>query len=102
MSTLQTLSPNIILSPEDRVFPSFSLSNLLTTVFEPISGSNICILTDFEDPKTEMLNFQFLKNQKKYPVQYKAYHEFFCALKDSVIDELEMKGGEMFAYYSTG
>ena len=102
MSTLETLSPNIILSPEDRVFPSFSLSNLLTTVFDPISGSNICILTDFEDPKTEMLNFQFLKNQKKYPVQYKAYHEFFSALKDSVIDELEMKGGEMFAYYSTG
>ena len=102
MSTLETLSSNIILSPEDRVFPSFSLSNLLTTVFDPISGSNICILTDFEDPKTEMLNFQFLKNQKKYPVQYKAYHEFFSALKDSVIDELEMKGGEMFAYHSTG
>ena len=102
MSTLEPLSSNIILSPEDRVFPSFSLSNLLTTVFDPISGSNICILTDFEDPKTEMLNFQFLKNPKKYPVQYKAYHEFFSALKDSVIDELEMKGGEMFAYYSTG
>ena len=102
MSTLETLSSNIILSPEDRVFPSFSLSNLLTTVFDPISGSNICILTDFEDPKTEMLNFQFLKNEKKYPVQYKAYHEFFRALKDSVINELGMKGGEMFAYHSTG
>ena len=102
MSTLEPLSSNIILSPEDRVFPSFSLSNLLTTVFDPISGSNICILTDFDDPKTEMLNFQFLKNEKKYPVQYKAYHKFFRALKDSVVNELGMKGGEMFAYHSTG
>ena len=102
MSAIESLSPNIILSPEDRVFPQFSLSRLLNTVFDPIAGSKICILTDFEDPKTEIFNYKFLEDPKKYPVQYKAYHEFFSVLRDSVMDELGVSGGEMFAYHSTG
>ena len=54
---------NPILSPEERVFPDFSLSRLLNSVFDPIAGSSICILTDFEDPKTEMLNYHFLEKE---------------------------------------
>lgn len=102
MTTVKSLPSNVILSPEERVFPDFSLSRLLNSVFDPIAGSSICILTDFENPNTEMLNYHFLENEKKYPVQYKAYHEFFNPLREYVNDELGMSGGEMFAYHSTG
>ena len=102
MSTLKSLPPNIILSPEERIFPDFSLSRLLNSVFDPISGSSICILTDFDDPKKEMSNYHFLENEIKYPVQYKAYHEFFIPLREHVNNELGTSGGEMFAYHSTG
>ena len=64
MTTVKSLPSNVILSPEERVFPDFSLSRLLNSVFDPIAGSSICILTDFEDPKTEMLNYHFLENDK--------------------------------------
>ena len=44
-----------------RQFPPFSLSRLLTTVFNPQPGERVCILIDLEDPRG-VKDFGFLKN----------------------------------------
>jgi len=101
MSSTEILPSNIILNPEDRKFPDFSLTRLLSSVFDPTEGCRICILTDFEDPSKEMKGFKFLQSPEKFPVQAKAYKEFFCELKDGAMNELGLSGGEMFAYHAT-
>ncbi|MDG1855015.1 MAG: hypothetical protein P8I97_12695 [Verrucomicrobiales bacterium] len=101
MSSSEILPSNIILNPEDRIFPEFSLTKLLHSVFDPTEGRRICILTDFEEPSKEMKGFQFLQSPEKFPVQVKAYKEFFCKLQDGAMHELGMSGGEMFAYHAT-
>ena len=101
MSSPKVLPSNIILNPEDRIFPKFSLTKLLSSVFEPTEGCRICIITDFDEPSKEMRDFQFLQSPEKFPVQVKAYEEFFCKLQDGVMNELGMSGGEMFAYHAT-
>ena len=101
MSSTETLPLSIILNPEDRKFPEFSLTKLLHSVFDPTEGCRICIITDFEEPSQEIRGFEFLQSPEKFAVQVKAYEEFFCKLKDGVMKELGMSGGEMFAYHAT-
>ena len=48
-----------------------------------------------------MKDFAFLQAEG-HEVQKKAYEKFYLALKNGVLDELEMSGGEMFAYKETG
>ena len=43
------LDREIILNPEMREFPEFSLTRLLGTVFEPTEGCRICLLIDLEE-----------------------------------------------------
>ena len=95
------LDPQIILDPSRRQFPKFDLARLLGTVFPPTNGCRVCILTDFEDPKTFMENFHYLELED-HPVQKKAYEVFYQGLKNGVLEELGMHGGEMFAYKITG
>ena len=87
-------------SVDSPVFPPFSLTRLLGTVFEPTKGCRICILTDFSDPKSEIRDFAFLQ-KSGFPVQKKAHEVFFCGLRDGGLAELGMVGGEMFAYRIT-
>lgn len=94
------LSEDILLNPEKRVFPDFSLKVLLETVFKPTQDCRVCILTDFEDPQSFMKDFSFVGNDN-YPVQNKAYDHFYQGLKNGVMEELGMNGGEMFAYKTT-
>ena len=101
MNSTETLPSSIILNPEDRTFPEFSLTKLLDSVFDPIEGCRVCIITDFEEPSKEIRDFKFLQSPERFPVQVKAYEEFFCKLKDGVMKELGMSGGEMFAYHAT-
>ena len=101
MNSTETLPSSIILNPEDRIFPEFSLTKLLDSVFDPIEGCRVCIITDFEEPSKEIRDFKFLQSPERFPVQVKAYEEFFCKLKDGVMKELGMSGGEMFAYHAT-
>ena len=101
MNSTETLPSSIILNPEDRKFPEFSLTKLLDSVFDPIEGCRVCIITDFEEPSKEIRDFKFLQSPERFPVQVKAYEEFFCKLKDGVMKELGMSGGEMFAYHAT-
>src|SRR5258708_15398030 len=95
MSTL-TAAPLTI--PD--TFPPFSLTRLLKTVFNPNSGERVAILIDLEDPH-QVKDFAFLKNPD-LTIQRHAYEVFYEGLKKSVLKELGLTGGELFAYKITG
>ena len=94
------LAKEIILNPEEREFPAFSLTGLLGTVFEPTEGCRVCILTDLHKPEQEAAGMAFL-GDSQYAVQRKAYEEFYLGLKDGGMEALGMSGGDMFAYRMT-
>lgn len=81
-------------------FPPFSLSRLLKTVFAPDKGERICILIDLDDPRA-MAGYGFLKNPD-LSIQRHAHDVFMLGLRDGVMAELGLEGGEMFAYEITG
>jgi len=81
-------------------FPSFSLSRLLKTVFDPRAGERVAILIDLDDPQ-DIKNFAFLKNPD-LTIQKYAYEVFYKGLKKGVLSELKLSGGEIFAYKITG
>jgi len=94
------LSPEIMLNPEKREFPEFSVVRLMHTVFEPTKGCRVCILIDFEEPQSLIRDFAFME-EEGYPVQKNAYKHFYKAFRDHAMEELGMHGGEMFAYRFT-
>jgi len=96
--TMKTMP--IILDPKERTFPAFDLSRLLTTVFEPQGGERVAILIDLDDP-SEVTDFAFLKDES-LSIQRKGYEVFYQGLKNGVLDELGMRGGDFFAYKRTG
>jgi hypothetical protein len=83
-----------------RVFPEFSLARLLKTVFEPKPGQRIGILIDLADPK-QIEGFAFLKDPA-LTIQRHAHDVFYQGLKNGVMTEVGLRGGEMFAYQITG
>ena len=98
--SVSSLPNEVILQPEKRVFPEFSLVRLMKTVFEPTEGCRVAILIDLED-LSKMKGYAFL-NAAGHEVQKKAYEEFYLGLKDGGLCELGMSGGEMYAYHQTG
>ncbi|MCP4849202.1 MAG: hypothetical protein GY899_14770 [Verrucomicrobiaceae bacterium] len=100
--TAPSSNHSIILDPDQRVFPEFSLKRLLSTVFEPLQDCRICILTDFSDPANEMQDYAFLASPDRFPVQCMAHAFFFLGLRNGVMSELSMSGGDMFAFSATG
>ncbi len=94
------LEEEILLHPENRKFPKFSLVKLLGTVFAPTRGCRVCILIDFNEPAALIKDFAFL-NKDGFPVQKKAYEAFYQGLQDGALAELGMTGGEMFAFRCT-
>jgi aminopeptidase len=91
---------DILLHPEKRNFPAFSLVRLLNTVFEPTQNCRVCILIDFDEPQSLIKNFNFLQ-QPDFLVQKKAHQHFYLGLQNGALKELGMRGGEMFAYRCT-
>src|SRR3984893_12573824 len=83
-----------------KSFPPFSLARLLRTVFEPEAGEKVAILIDLDDPH-EVRDFGFLKNPD-LTIQKHAYEVFYQGLKNGVLKELGLTGGEIFAYKITG
>jgi hypothetical protein len=83
-----------------RTFPEFSLPRLLRTVFEPKPGERIAILIDLADPK-QIEGFAFLKDAA-LTIQRHAHDVFYQGLKNGVLAELGLVGGEIFAYQITG
>ncbi len=84
----------------DRTFPPFSLTRLLRTVFTPSGGERVCILIDLDDPRG-VKDFGFLKNPD-LSIQRNAYEVFYQGLKNGGLAELNLRGGEFFAYEVTG
>lgn len=99
--SIAALDPEILSDPSQREFAPFSLSRLLETVFEPVRGCRVCVLTDFADPAAMMTDWAFLK-APGHPVQKNAHRHFYEALHNGVLDELGMTGGEYYAYRQTG
>jgi aminopeptidase len=83
-----------------ETFPPFSLSRLLTTVFEPRPGERVAILIDLPDPKL-VKDLAFLKD-RLLSIQRLAYEVFYQGLHQRVLAELKMQGGDLFAYEITG
>lgn len=81
-------------------FPPFSLSRLLTTVFAPRAGERVAILIDLDDP-AEIRDLSFLQ-MDKYPIQRLGYEVFYQGLREGVLEELQLRGGDLFAYQITG
>lgn len=81
-------------------FPEFSLTRLLRTVFEPKPGQRIGILIDLPEPEA-VVRFAFLKDPK-LTIQRMAHDVFYQGLKNGVLAELNLKGGELYAYKVTG
>ncbi len=96
---LMIAQPKLI-AEQDQKFPPFSLSRLLNSVFAPKGGEAVAILIDLEDPH-EIENLAFLKNPD-LSVQRHAYEVFYQGLQKGVAKELNLTGGEMFAYKITG
>lgn len=94
------LEEEILLHPENRKFPKFSLVRLLGSVFAPTKGCRVCILIDFNEPAALIKDFAFL-GQEGFPVQKKAYETFYQGLQAGALAELGMTGGEMFAFRCT-
>src|SRR6202140_1628432 len=86
--------------PGPETFPPFSLSRLLKTVFNPDAGERVAILIDLDDPH-EIKDFAFLKDPD-LTIQRHAYEDFYLGLKNGVLRELGLTGGEMYAYKMTG
>ena len=85
---------------ESRTFPKFSLTRLIRNTFRPKIGEKICILIDLPDLKL-FKNFEFI-NYPEFSIQKHAHDSFYKSLHDGVMDDLNLIGGEMFAYMETG
>lgn len=82
------------------IYPPFSLTRLLRTVFDPQPGERVAILIDLHDP-ADVKDFRFLKNPA-YTIQRHAHDVFYQGLRAGVARELGLTGGELFAYQMTG
>ena len=83
-----------------RTFPPFSLARLLRSTFDPTPGQKVAVLIDLDNPR-DVQDLRFLDNPD-YTIQRNAIQYFVEPLRESVLDELELKGGELFAYEVTG
>jgi len=81
-------------------FPPFSLTRLLKTVFAPKPGERIAIFIDLPDPRG-IKDFAFLKD-KSLSIQRHAFDVFYQGLKNGGLAELQLMGGDIFAYLVTG
>jgi hypothetical protein len=84
----------------ERTFPPFNLARLLTTVFEPHADERVGILIDLPNP-LQVKDFMFLQDNA-LTIQRHAYEVFYQGLKNGVLDQLHLRGGELFAYHITG
>lgn len=83
-----------------RTFPPFSLARLIKGTFAPEPGQRVCVLIDLDRPE-DVQDFAFLKNPD-LSIQRNAVTSIYEPLKNGVLAELGLKGGELFAYEVTG
>ena len=88
------------MEPPKKIWPPFSLTRLLRTVFAPKGGERIAILIDLPDPR-EVKDFRFLRAQN-LEIQRYAHDLFYLGLRKHGLGELNLRGGDLFAYQITG
>jgi len=88
------------LNASERTFPPFSLTNLLTTCFGNGSGERVCVLIDLPNPP-DIKEFRFL-GDPTLSIQNYGYEVFYKGFKSGVLEKMNWKGGEIFAYKETG
>ena len=88
------------LNASERTFPPFCLTNLLTTCFGNGSGERVCVLIDLPNPP-DIKEFRFL-GDPTLSIQNYGYEVFYKGFKSGVLEEMNWKGGEIFAYKETG
>lgn len=88
------------LNPVEQEYPPFSLSRLISTSFGNVSGEKVCILIDLPNPE-DIKDFKFLSDES-LSIQNYGYEVFYKGLKNGVLEELGMEGGEIYAYRETG
>ena len=88
------------MNTHERIFPPFSLTRLLSTVFDPKPGERIALLIDLAEP-SGIKDFAFLKDRDS-TIQRHAYEVFYQGLKNGGLAELGLQGGDLFAYKITG
>src|SRR5262249_50106106 len=81
-------------------FPPFDLARLLKTVFNPKPGERVAILIDLDDPH-QMKDYAFLKDPS-LTIQAHAVHDFQEPLKKGILKQLNLRGGDMYAFEKTG
>ena len=69
-------------------------------MFRPKPGERVAILIDFKVPH-DITDFRFLKDPD-LTIQRHAYEVFYEGLKNGVLGELKLRGGDLFAYTITG
>ena len=80
-------------------YPPFDLHRLLDTVFKPAQGEKVAILIDLENPEN-VRDLKFLE-QDGNSIQKMAYEHFYKGLKNGVMDQLGLTGGELYCYKET-
>jgi len=85
---------------QPKTFPAFSLTRLLSTVFDPKPGERICILIDLPDPR-DVIDLRFL-HDPTLTIQRCAYDVFLRGLHEEAMSELGLFGGDLYAYEITG
>ena len=85
---------------QHKAFIPFNLSKLLQTVFRPSGGQRVAILIDLEEP-VQLKDFAFLADSA-LSIQRYAHDIFYRGLKEGVLEELNLMGGDLYAYKITG
>ena len=81
-------------------FPSFDRTRLLETVFAPKGGEKVAVMIDLDDPRT-VADLAFL-DEEKNTIQRHAVNDIVGGLKTKTLTDLDMTGGDLFAYKITG
>lgn len=90
----------MILDPNERTFAPFSLVRLMRTCFGQGNGEKVCILIDLPNP-ADIKDFKFLEDET-LSIQNYGYEVFYKGFKNGALKELNMVGGEIYAYRETG
>lgn len=90
----------MILDANERTFEPFSLTRLLTTCFGRGDGEKVCILIDLPNP-ADIEDFKFL-NDETLSIQNYGHEVFYKGFKTGALEEMNWRGGEIFAYKETG
>jgi hypothetical protein len=90
----------MILDANERTFPPFSLTRLLTTCFGAGNGEKVCILIDLPNP-ADMEDFKFLEDET-LSIQNYGHEIFYKGFKAGGLEAMNWTGGEIYAYKETG